>query len=59
MLLAVFADALAAEVDVPGQALRGFATDDLMQRIVFILRDGDANLDGPVIVGDLCGDFRL
>ena len=42
---------------MPGQALRGLAADGLMQRIVFILRDGDADLDIPVAIPDVSGDF--
>ena len=57
VLLTIFANALAAEVDVPGQALRGLATDDLMQRIVFIHGDGQADFECPMIVRDVRGDF--
>jgi len=59
VLLGVFANALAADVDVPGQAARGLAPDHPVQRIVFILGDGDAHLDGPVVLGDVRGDLGL
>jgi hypothetical protein len=58
-LLAVLANALAAEVDVPRQALRGMTADDLIQRIVLVRGDREANLDGPVILGDTRGNLRL
>jgi hypothetical protein len=44
---------------VPRQALRRLAADDLVQRIVFVLRDRQADFDAPVIVGDVRGDFGL
>ena len=59
VLRAVVTNPLAAHVDVPGQALRRFFADDLVQRIVRVLRDRNANLDRPVVVGDVRSDFRF
>ena len=59
ILRAVFANSLAADVDVPRQTLRRLAADDLMERIVLILHDRDADLDRPVIVRHVRRDFGL
>jgi hypothetical protein len=59
MLRPVVTDPLAAQIDVPRQTGRWFAADDLIQRIILIVGDRDANLDGPMIVGSLRGDFSL
>src|SRR5436190_539920 len=51
--------ALAADVEVPGQALCGLAAGHLMQWIVLVLRDGDANLNRPVTIGNVRSDLRF
>ena len=53
----MFADSLATDVDMPGEALSWFASDDLMVGIIFILSYWNANLHRPMTVLDPCCDF--
>ena len=55
----MLADALATDVEVPRQADRWLAADDEVERVVLVGGHGDADLDRPVVVGDVGGDFGL
>ena len=59
VLLAVVANPLAADVDMPGEALRRLAADYLMERVIFVVGDRDADFDGPVVLGDVRGQLGL
>src|SRR5262249_8324336 len=56
---AVLANALAADVDVPGKAARGGAAYDLIQRIIFVRANRQPHLDRPVAVFDPRGHLGL
>jgi hypothetical protein len=42
-----------------GRLTEGFAADDEVERIVFIRGHRDSDLDRPVVIGDVGGDFGL
>ena len=55
----VLSSALAADIEMPGQTLRGLAADDVVERIVLVFGHRNPDFDGPMILRDLRRDFRL